>query len=181
MSYPQYPTPNSPMASSVPPLEAPYPGASIKVAAQRYFKKYATFSGRASRSEYWWWALIAFLVTAILEIIIFSNRSTTTTLSSTGTSANALVMATSPGAVLAGILLLTWGAGTIIPSLALLARRLHDANLSAWLILLLLVPGLGGLACSSWRCFRRTLRAGALTRDEQHPHIQRPDTDRTRA
>jgi uncharacterized membrane protein YhaH (DUF805 family) len=86
------------------------------------------------------------IVTLILQIIIFAGSTTTTTTSSTATSANAAVTATGPGAVIGGILLVIWGLGTIIPSLALLARRLHDANMSAWLILLLLIPGLGGLA-----------------------------------
>jgi uncharacterized membrane protein YhaH (DUF805 family) len=53
---------------------------------------------------------------------------------------------TGPGAVIGMILAVIWGLGTIVPSLALLARRLHDVNLSAWLILLVLVPILGGLA-----------------------------------
>lgn len=146
MSNPQYATPSKPGYNSAPPLEAPYYGASIKVAVQRFFKKYATFTGRASRSEYWWWVLVSFLVTLILEIVIFAGSTTTTTSSSTATSANAAITATGPGAVIGGILLLIWGLGTIIPSLALLARRLHDANMSAWLILLVLVPGLGALA-----------------------------------
>ena len=146
MSNPQYPTPNTPAYNSAPPLEAPYYGASIKVAVERFFRKYATFTGRASRSEYWWWVLVSFVVTLILQIIIFAGSTTIATTSSTATSANAALVATGPGAVIGGILLVIWGLGTIIPSLALLARRLHDANMSAWLILLLLIPGLGGLA-----------------------------------
>jgi uncharacterized membrane protein YhaH (DUF805 family) len=33
------------------------------------FSKYATFDGRATRSEYWWFALFTFLVSAILGMI----------------------------------------------------------------------------------------------------------------
>lgn len=36
---------------------------------QTCFSKYATFSGRASRSEYWWWFLFIFLATAATGII----------------------------------------------------------------------------------------------------------------
>ncbi|MFP3600216.1 DUF805 domain-containing protein, partial [Chryseobacterium sp. SIMBA_029] len=50
------------------------------------------------------------------------------------------------GAIPFYILLVIWGLATIIPSLALLVRRLHDGNFSGWLALLVLVPFLGALA-----------------------------------
>jgi uncharacterized membrane protein YhaH (DUF805 family) len=135
MGYPQQPNAFPPRAGE-PPLWAPLYGATIQQAVQRFFKKYATFSGRASRSEYWWWALVSLIVSIIINII-----------TSTGTTTNASGAATpGPGAVIGMILAVIWGLGTIVPSLALLARRLHDVNLSAWLILLVLVPILGGLA-----------------------------------
>ena len=36
---------------------------------QTCFSKYADFSGRASRSEYWWWILFVFLVTIATNVI----------------------------------------------------------------------------------------------------------------
>jgi uncharacterized membrane protein YhaH (DUF805 family) len=33
------------------------------------FSKYATFDGRAKRSEFWWWALFTFLVSAATGIV----------------------------------------------------------------------------------------------------------------
>ena len=39
---------------------------------QTCFKKYATFAGRASRSEFWWWILFTFLASAALGI--FSDK-----------------------------------------------------------------------------------------------------------
>ncbi len=44
------------------------------------------------------------------------------------------------------ILLVIWGLATLVPSLALTVRRLHDGNFSGWLLLLVLVPFLGALA-----------------------------------
>ncbi|MGO4805605.1 DUF805 domain-containing protein [Arthrobacter sp. 2MCAF15] len=135
MSYPQQPNALPPQTGE-PPLWAPLYGASLTQAVQRFFKKYATFTGRASRSEYWWWALVSLLVGIVINII-----------TSTGMTTNASGAATiGPGAVIGLILAVVWGLGTIVPSLALLARRLHDVNMSAWLILLVLVPFLGGLA-----------------------------------
>lgn len=138
--------PHHPSPSSAPPLWAPHYGATFKDAVRRFFKKYATFSGRASRSEYWWWALISFVVVFILNIIIAAGSPTTTETVTMSDSAQAVISANQPGAMVAGVLMLIWGLATLVPSLALIARRLHDANLSAWLILLGLVPILGGLA-----------------------------------
>ncbi|MDP9905625.1 DUF805 domain-containing protein [Arthrobacter bambusae] len=132
MSYPQQHTvPAAPV-----PLWYPYYGAPIGEAARRFFKKYATFTGRASRSEYWWWALISGVVAIILNIIISAGA----TVSDSG------AMVPGPGAVIGYILLGIWGLGTIIPSLALVVRRLHDVNFSGWMILIGLVPFLGSLA-----------------------------------
>ena len=51
-----------------------------------------------------------------------------------------------PGAIIGYILLGIWGLATIVPSLALVVRRLHDGNFSGWLVLIVLVPFLGALA-----------------------------------
>lgn len=36
---------------------------------QTCFSKYANFSGRASRSEYWWWFLFVFLATMAASVV----------------------------------------------------------------------------------------------------------------
>src|SRR6185312_8282818 len=48
------------------PLDQPLYGASFGQAIKRFFTKYATFSGRASRSEYWWVQLFNFIIVAVL-------------------------------------------------------------------------------------------------------------------
>lgn len=40
---------------------------------QTCFRKYATFSGRASRSEFWWWVLFGILGGLVTSIIPFIN------------------------------------------------------------------------------------------------------------
>lgn len=139
LSYPQYPSqqPYPPQQQSglggEPPLWAPYYGAPFPAAVQRFFKKYTAFSGRASRSEYWWWTLAAVGVSIVLNII----SAVTASPSSTGTGGTS---------IFGTILLVIWGLATIIPSLALTVRRLHDGNFSGWLLLLVLIPFLGALA-----------------------------------
>ena len=144
MSYPQYPSQQQqsyqPATAGEPPLWAPYYGATLPVAVQRFFKKYATFSGRASRSEYWWWTLVAFAVGVVLNIITSVAGAAGSTVTADGTPVPG------PGALVGSILLIIWGLAVIVPSFALLVRRLHDANLSGWLALLILVPFLGALA-----------------------------------
>ena len=89
--------------------------------AKRPIQKYADFSGRAPRAEYWWYALalvVAYFVMSILERIVGLND---------------LVLG------VYGPLTLLVALGTIVPGLAVSVRRLHDTDRSAWW-LLLLVP-----------------------------------------
>ncbi|MDQ0075773.1 DUF805 domain-containing protein [Arthrobacter oryzae] len=137
--YPQQQTPQQTWQGGEPPLWAPYYGAPFPAAVKRFFKKYATFSGRASRSEYWWWTLVAVAVSFILNIIMgVGTTATTATAASTA--------ASGPGTILGTILIVIWAAATIVPSFALAVRRLHDGNFSGWLVLIVLVPLVGALA-----------------------------------
>ena len=105
------------------PLSQPLYGASIADAWTRFWKKYATFSGRASRSEYWWWYLIAVIINGVLNSLGRVDGAV-------GDIFN----------VLGGL----WGLATVIPTLALLWRRLHDTNRSglwAFAPLILVVIG----------------------------------------
>ena len=130
------PQPAGVATTATPPLEMPYYGIGFLGAIKRGFKKYATFSGRASRSEYWWWYLFTFLVYLVLGVPLY-----------------VLGIATSrdggrtPGtlAIPLLILLTVFALGIIVPSLALTVRRLHDAGYSGLLALLLFIPYLGGL------------------------------------
>jgi uncharacterized membrane protein YhaH (DUF805 family) len=138
LSYVQQNQPVAP-ADAVP-LWAPYYGAPIGEAAKRFFKKYATFTGRASRSEYWWWTLISGVVSTVLNIIMTAAGAAGATVDANGNTVPG------PGAVIGIILLVAWGLAVLVPSLALTVRRLHDVNFSAWMIFIGLVPFIGGLA-----------------------------------
>lgn len=129
----QYPS-QQPYAGGEPPLWAPYYGASFAAAVKRVFQKYATFSGRASRSEYWWWTLVSVIIATVLNIVVQSGVQYTSYGSTAG-----------PGAFIGGALLVIFGLATFIPSLAVSVRRLHDSNKSGWMILLGLIPFVGGI------------------------------------
>jgi uncharacterized membrane protein YhaH (DUF805 family) len=94
------------------------------------FKKYADFSGRAARPEYWWFFLFCVLVYFGLAILLG------TMMSPTGDGA---------GAQGAALLFIAALLGLVIPQLAAAVRRLHDTGKSGWWYLVGLVPYLGGI------------------------------------
>ena len=104
--------------------------------AKRPLQKYADFSGRAPRPEYWWFVLamiVLFIVARIIESILGLN--------------GMILGAYGP------LTLLVW-LGTLLPSLAAAVRRLHDTDRSGWWILLPMVPyglafALGGAVMAS--------------------------------
>jgi uncharacterized membrane protein YhaH (DUF805 family) len=129
-----------PAYSNAVPLSAPLYGASLGDAVRRFFGKYATFTGRASRSEYWWWFLVSFLVSSVLQILAFVTGGPGG-LSADGTT----VEGPGAGYVIFNIILLIWALATLVPSIALLVRRLHDGNFSGFFAFLGLVPFVGGI------------------------------------
>ena len=133
-----YAAPAYPGTASGPvPLWAPLYGASLPEAVSRFFKKYATFSGRASRSEYWWWALVSGIVSIVLNVITAVISSAGATLRPDGTSVPG------PGYMVVLILAVIISLAIFVPSLAVSVRRLHDTNMSGWMYLLILIPFVG--------------------------------------
>ncbi|MGO3885641.1 MAG: DUF805 domain-containing protein [Mycetocola sp.] len=125
--------------------DAPIRGISFGGAVKRLFTKYATFTGRASQSEYWWIFLFNALVGVAVSLIMTAGFVIGTVgAASSGTYGYAeAVGPTGFGlalVIIAGILAGIYGIGVIIPSVALYVRRLHDADLSGLLALLLLIP-----------------------------------------
>ncbi|PPF46756.1 DUF805 domain-containing protein [Pseudoclavibacter sp. AY1F1] len=122
---------------STPQLDAPlYPplyGASLGQAVKRFFKKYAVFSGRASRSEYWWWWLVGVIVNALFFLI--GSLTGTTSVDTTDGFA-----AASMGNPVVTVIQSIWSLAILVPSFALLFRRLHDTNRSGWWWFIVFVP-----------------------------------------
>jgi uncharacterized membrane protein YhaH (DUF805 family) len=126
----------APAQPSPPALDMPHYGIGFIDAIKRGFKKYATFSGRAGRSEYWWWALFTFIVSVVLLVPAYVLGITTSPDGGRTPGAGAIPLI---------ILMIIFYLAIIVPNLALTVRRLHDAGYSGWLVLLGLVPYLGGL------------------------------------
>jgi len=122
-------------ASTAVPLSQPLYGASLGQAVSRFFSKYATFSGRASRSEYWWVVLFIALVNLVFSIL-FAVLGGKYTPDSDG------MIHIEGVAVVIVVIWGLFGLAILIPHIALTVRRLHDANFAGWFYLFT-VFGLG--------------------------------------
>jgi uncharacterized membrane protein YhaH (DUF805 family) len=89
-------------------------------------KKYADFSGRASRTEFWMFTLVNLVIELVLTFIDYHT--------------GMLNLTTGLG-LLSGI----YALAVLLPSVAVTVRRLHDTSRSGWWILISLIPIIGGL------------------------------------
>lgn len=112
------------------PLDRPLYGASFAQAVRRFWAKYAVFSGRAGRAEYWWWALAAAVVGLVLEAVRFVLL---------GASLSAYLASPLYSLRWTSLPSLVWFAATFVPTQALGVRRLHDGGRTGWWQLLTLV------------------------------------------
>ena len=78
-------------------------------------ERFAQFTGRAGRAEFWWFTLANFIVSTVLALL-------------------------GQASVIFSILSAIYGLAVLIPSLAVAIRRLHDTNRSGWWLLIILVP-----------------------------------------
>lgn len=106
-------------------------------------KKYAQFSGRSRRKEFWMYILFVIIVTIVLSILDAMLGLGGSTYSSNTLPDGATGIGGAAG-VSGGILAGLFALATFIPSLAVQVRRLHDTNRSGWWILMPLVPYLAG-------------------------------------
>lgn len=97
---------------------------SFKDAVVTCFKKYVDFSGRARRSEYWYFALF----TGIVEFVL------------------GLICRDIP------IIISLFSLATMLPTLAVTWRRLHDVNKCGAWVFISLVPIVGWILLLVWSC-----------------------------
>ena len=94
--------------------------------ATRPLKKYADFTGRAPRAEYWWFYLlimVAYVIAMILDSLFSLDN------------------AVGPY----GIVTMVLGLAILLPSIAAGIRRLHDTDRSGWWLLIGLIPIVGAI------------------------------------
>jgi len=94
-------------------------------AVQTCLTKYVGFEGRAARPEYWWFALalaLAYLVAILIDTYVINYPV---------------------------LRILLWLA-TILPSLGVGVRRLHDTDRSGWWLLISVIPIIGTIVLIVW-------------------------------
>ena len=107
-------------------------------AIKRGFAGWSTWSGRATRAEYWWWVLFVFLLSLIPYIGIFASMDWST-------SEDGTVSGSGGGAsVIWWLILVIVSLAIILPTIAVSVRRLHDTNRSGgWWWIQLIPCGIG--------------------------------------
>jgi uncharacterized membrane protein YhaH (DUF805 family) len=123
------------------------------------YRRYAEFSGRSRRMEYWMFTLFCMIVYVVAAVLIMAGGGADFLMASmAGVQADPASQSLEGLSVgplfwvgLIGLLLLALA--SFIPSLAVTVRRLHDRDMSGWyllglivaVIVLGLIPGVGTL------------------------------------
>ena len=96
------------------------------------FRNYVNFSGRATRPEYWYFVvflIVVSIITVSIDLAVFGNEQFFP---------------------INGVFSLA----TLLPSLAVFIRRLHDTGRTGWWIFLNLIPIIGWIIVIIWLCQR---------------------------
>ncbi|MFZ7199640.1 DUF805 domain-containing protein [Avibacterium avium] len=108
-------------------------------------KNYAQFNGRARRKEFWWFVAVDFLLYVILgmlDFVLLNND-----FGFTG----------------------VYGLATLIPSLAVRVRRLHDTDRSGWWLLIGFIPVIGFIVLFIFACLDGTQGRNRFGEDPKNP------------
>jgi uncharacterized membrane protein YhaH (DUF805 family) len=114
MNVPPPPPPSSGGGTPSPPLSNPLVSYWKLVVLERY----AQFTGRSRRAEFWWYFLANFIISVVLNILIGISS-------------------------IFWVLYVIYGLAVLIPGLAVAVRRLHDTDRSGWWLLIGLIPIVG--------------------------------------
>jgi uncharacterized membrane protein YhaH (DUF805 family) len=115
------------------------------------FRQYATFSGRARRSEYWWFFLFTFLVSLVAALV------------------DAVLGTDDLGGSGWGLIEVLAFLPLFLPGLAVGARRLHDIDRTAWWLLIGLIPVVGVIVLLVFFVFDSTPGPNQYGPSPKHP------------
>ena len=107
------------------------------------YRRYAEFSGRSRRREFWLWALFIFLAGIVIDALF--GRPMVTRIDSFVSYSTAL---SGTGGLVHGL----FNLANFVPGLAVGTRRLHDIDRSGWWQLLWFVPIIGWFTLLVFYC-----------------------------
>ena len=102
-------------------------------------KRYADFSGRSRRMEFWMWQLFQLIIYVVVVVLAMALGGGAMMMMGGGGDPSSVMAA--GGAVM--IIMLLYGLyclAVLIPSIAVAVRRLHDTNRTGWWVLAPLAP-----------------------------------------
>jgi uncharacterized membrane protein YhaH (DUF805 family) len=106
-------------------------------------RRYADFSGRSRRKEYWMFTLGIIIVSVVLSLLLVGGMD----FNNGGFGAM--------GGLSLGILIV-FTLAILIPALAVQVRRFHDQDKSGWFVLLNFLPYVGGIIVLVMMCLEGT-------------------------
>ena len=113
-------------------------GRSFPQAIDSCLQNYVGFGGRAPRSEYWYWTLFCLLFGIVVGL------------------GAGFFSAVLHNKALLDVAIAVMELVLILPSLAVLVRRLHDVNRSGWWYFISFVPLIGPILLLVWFCTKGT-------------------------
>jgi uncharacterized membrane protein YhaH (DUF805 family) len=121
-------------------------------------KNYVTFTGRATRQQYWMYILfyiVFYFIAVTLDINLgqFDKEKMT------------------------GFISTVYTFGLLLPTIAILARRLHDIGRSSWWILLILIPVAGSLVILVFTLMDSQKGENEYGESLKYPNTALPDSD----
>lgn len=122
------------------------PRLSFEDAVSAVLKKYAVFTGRSRRSEFWWYVLAYNIVLAIFYVFQWVMMGISFS------AGHPFAYLDSP--IYWGLVVVScvFYFATLLPSLAVTVRRLHDIGKSGWNILIFIIPIVGWILLIVWLC-----------------------------
>lgn len=99
---------------------------------------FTEWAGTSSRSEYWWTHLVNLLIVIAWMVLLVMAAGP-------GIIEPDIPLGNVPAVMILTLLLAGYGLAAFVPSLSMTVRRLHDAGLSAWwmmLLILAIIPAL---------------------------------------
>lgn len=126
-------------------------------------RRYADFSGRSRRREFWMFQLLNVIVVAVFMVLIFASIPWSG-IGEPGAPPE------QPGPLfwVGFSLAMLWALGTLIPGIAVQVRRFHDQDKTGWLWLLNFLP-FGGFIVLVFMCFEGTRGDNSYGPDPKDP------------
>ncbi len=123
------------------------------------YRRYADFSGRSCRREYWMFTLLSVLVAFGAVVVMLAG----------GVAAGNSGEGSGPLFWLGFGILGLWVLASIIPSIAVQVRRFHDQDRSGWMILLGFIPYVGSIIVFVFMCLKGTQGSNRFGPDPLDP------------